>query len=146
MFFQSQAVIQAALDAVLAGPLGIGGTGMVFKLAQTPFTPSATSDPTADFTEANYTGYAPQTVTTALGDRLAGNSWEATLATLAAFSPTGTTVGNVIGGYWVEDIAGAFLGYDVFPIAVPMQSPSDAIQVAARWQQQPASWPNTILP
>jgi hypothetical protein len=142
---QSNACMIAILNKIKTGILLIGAAGFKVKLAQAPFAVNPNSDPTT-FTEATYTGYAAATITAMGGDQQTGNSWESTAGALAAFAPTGTAVGNTIAGYWIEDNTGVLLGYDIFNPQIGMNTPADAINLAIRWQVQPANWPNTLLP
>ena len=145
MFYQSNYALQQQLTHVKTSVLGIGGTGVTIKLAKTGFAPNPDSDPTT-FPEADYTGYAAVTATTMTGISQTGNSFESSADTVASFAPTGSTVGNQIAGYWFEDSAGHLLGYEQISPAIPMTGPLDSIDLVFRWQAQPASWPNTILP
>lgn len=145
MLYESNALLQAQLLAVATDVLLIGAAGFKVRLAQAPFTPNANSVP-GDFTIADYDGYADVTLTTMTGPSQVGSSFEDTASTIAHFAPTGATTPNTIGGYWIESDGGDFLAYEVFPTPIPMQTVLDKINVAIRWQAQPASWPNTLVP
>lgn len=93
-------------------------------LFKSSFTPSV-STTKAEFeeNEADYTGYAEATITAWLAPILAPGAGFMVSSPTTQFT-TGSsdpTVGNVIGGCWVEDSAGAVRLYVVFDQPVPMQ-------------------------
>ncbi len=145
--FQSNAVLKSILDSIKTSILLVGGgAGFKVKLAVAPFAPTPNSVPSTDFTEATFTGYAAVTLTAMAADQFVGNTWESVATTLANFASTGTAVTNSVVGYWLESNTGELLGYDTFTPAIGFNGPGDALNLAVRWQVQPAQWPNTIIP
>jgi hypothetical protein len=146
MFYESNHFLTAVLTEIKTAILLTTGAGFKVKLAQTPFSPNPGSVPSTDFTEADYTGYAAVVLTTMTPNTVTGNSYETTSTTVAVFQPSGTTVANNIGGYWVEDDSGAYLGYEVLPTPIALNGPTTYLSIVPRWLSSPTTWPNTILP
>jgi hypothetical protein len=64
----------------------------------------------ADFTEADYTGYAAQTVTPATWPvYFQGIAQVVAVGPALVFTPTGSTIANIVFGYFVTDTTGTRL-------------------------------------
>lgn len=107
------------------------GTTISVHLYKTAVIPTLDSI-AADFTEADYTGYAA----VAMGGYLL-QYWQSQGAavawptTPALFQPTGSAITNTIYGYWMEFTGspGLFLGAELLPTPIPMASVADQIIV-----------------
>lgn len=103
----------------------------VVKLFKSGFVPTADSV-IGDFddNEADYTGYAPETITAFLDPVAAvGGGFRITAPTVQFALATTPAVGNSIGGYWVELAAGAPVIVMVFDTPASMSAAGDSIQL-----------------
>jgi len=85
----------------------------------------------ADFTEADYTGYAAldaDVVGPVTWDDAAGNAVQSFEG--VHFQPSGTAVTNVIVGWFLFLEAGELLGAEKFPVPISMAGTADAIDFA----------------
>jgi len=106
-----------------AGPLH----GIKLKLYKNPLAPQP-SNLLADFTEADYTGYAESAALTwspAVGD--GSGTWQL-IGSPETWAPTGTTVPNTIYGVYAVDTAGTTLIFsEQFASPVPMAALTDSL-------------------
>lgn len=93
---QIASYLVANLRAVAPAPAKI-------HLIKANFSPSQQSQ-IADFTEADYTGYAAQAASSWLNAAYIGNGkYESLSSAVLAFAPTAATVLDTIYGYWLAD-------------------------------------------
>jgi len=146
MFISSLVANVAAVAALIANMLdGTGPTHSTVKLAQGAFDPTNTSDP-ADFTIADYDGYADVTVAVWEAPHLHPDGTAETVPTaLATFVPTGNTTPNTITGYWMEAADGSYLGGEKFDNPIPMVETTDRINLVVKWQVAPSAWSGTLI-
>lgn len=125
------------------------GTGLSLKvkLAQAPFNPVVTSAP-GDFTEATFTGYVAQAITAFVTPHNdANNQSIAEGSTLALFTGTGVlTTPQDIGGYWVEDSAGEYVGGEAFSAPFHMTGAATPLSFAVAVMANRGVFTATILP
>ena|SRR5882672_3348333 len=147
MFITSQTSSLDGLAAIQAAMLdAISTVHLEIKLAQGSFSPSPTSVPGTDFTEATFDGYAALPVAAFDAAYLtADGSAETIPTTIAHFAPTGTTTPNVIAGYWLVGSNGDYLGGEVFDTPVPLNSPTTALNLILKWQVSPATWSGVLV-
>jgi hypothetical protein len=103
--------------------------GSKMHLFQFGFTPSPTST-LADFEaeEADFDGYAEKTLATWAAPILAGVGY-------MTYAPTQTfawtldvdSVGNQIGGHWLETAGGELIGYTIYDPSIPLQGAGMAV-------------------
>jgi hypothetical protein len=117
------------LNVITAFTDSLSSTGLSVHLYTNNVTPTR-NDTLTTYTEADYTGYAAVNLT---GQNAAvwqsqGSAVQYT-TTQAAFSPTGTTVGNVIYGYYVSMATSpaTLLGAELLPSPVSLGSPADQL-------------------
>lgn len=79
--------------------------------------------------EADYTGYLPLTIT-AWGAAFLSALGAAIQMPNQQFQPTGTAIGNLINGAWVETTGGVLVSIITFPESVPMGAVTDAIPLS----------------
>lgn len=130
MFVQTKAQLIASLTASVAALT----TGYKIRLFTGATVPSVNSV-IGDFTEADFTGYpaggiAPTDFT---GPSFNSQGAAVDYSFVKTFQPTGTAVGNIITGYYLVsgDMSPILLGAERFAAAIPMQSPTDQISIAA---------------
>lgn len=115
----------------LAGITRTALAASILKLFQSSLVPNVnTVKADLDAAEADFTGYAPITLTTW------GAAYISSAGGAAINSPCGqfdtddpTTVANNIGGAWVETAGGLLVIIDAFPDAIPMNAPNMSIPV-----------------
>lgn len=114
-FSESQTKLLADLFTMTQAWETGGGTGIVVHLAKAPLSPNPGSDP-ATFTEADYDGYAAQTIAPPLGAAFAKGTDGAQqyLNSIMSWIPSGTTTVNTIYGYWLVSRAGDYIGAEAF--------------------------------
>jgi len=146
MFVTSQQALIDQINAVKAAVLdATGPVHATVKLAQGAFVPTPTSDPTT-FTEADFTGYASKTVAAYTPASLEPNGASQILSSAVLdWNPTGTTTTNLVTGYWILGGSGDYLGGESFPTPVPMQSPTDVLNLVVVWQVAKSSWSGQLL-
>jgi len=96
----------------------------------------------ASFTEADYTGYAAQTIAdTAWGTPfLAGGTIPTIKGPLSEFRPTGTTVTNVVTGWYLLNAAAdTVIASGLFAAPVSLLSPSTALFMVPEFQLDPSA-------
>jgi hypothetical protein len=101
------------------------------------FTNNVTPSPTsviADFTEADYTGYASQPI-----PGVGAVGWASQGAAVAysgpvIFAPTGTAVTNIIYGYYITDSGSTHLwGAALLPSPYSMTDPTTILNIVTPW-------------
>lgn len=128
MFVQTRQQLVNSLTAAIAA-LTASPTLHLFK---NNFTPTNIST-IADFTEADYTGYAASTVAAWIA--VAWQSQGAAVAYAAGshtFQPSGTTVGNVIYGYYLAsgDMTPHLIGAELLSVPFSLASPLDQLVIS----------------
>ena len=99
-------------------------------LAVAPFAPNPNSDPST-FTEATFTGYAPISIDAWNNAELINGPIAQVLpTTMVSFVPSGTTVTNVIAGYWLEAGDGTYILGETFSAPVPLTGPDTRLNLA----------------
>lgn len=96
-----------ALDALTTA---FNADGVVCRLFQNNHTP-VEGDDISDYTEADFSGYAPVTIGPWDAAAIVSGKAEADATTPCAFANTTGAVGNDIYGYYVTDSGGTFLIY-----------------------------------
>lgn len=114
-----------ALSTRPAAALLTTPTMHLYTARSAPITPQST---VAEFTEANFVGYAAVALTFSAPINLSGNVGIATLATANFIAGVLTSTQNVQ-GYWVDDTAGNFYCAEDFPAPVPITLPGDFVSV-----------------
>jgi hypothetical protein len=135
------------LSAIVATLWSGEGQKWVVHLAVAPFSPSVTSTP-ASFTEAAFTGYESENVTS-FGTPHIGNNGQVLVepTVLAAFNATGTLETPVtILGYWVEDEAGVLVLAEVFATPFQMVGAGTPLSFTLGFALQAGSFSTAILP
>lgn len=102
----------------------------VIKLFQSGFIPTP-DNVVGDYddAEADYTTYAPETITAWLDPVAAvGGGYRITAPTEQFDLAATPTVGNTIGGYWVESAAGDVILVTIFDNPTSMSVAGDSIQ------------------
>lgn len=93
--------------------------------------PPTIGTPLSSFTtaECTFTGYAPITIA-AIGDLVQlGTAWAIVFNQRFDPSPSGVTVGNQVGGWYLVSAAGILYEYGTFSPTRPAQAPGNAIFV-----------------
>lgn len=124
-FPNSFALAQAA---TLQGDLALS----VIKLFRSTFVPTP-ANVVADYdaAEATYTTYAPETITAWLDPVAAvGGGYRITAPTEQFDLAATPAVGNMIGGYWIENAGGDVVLVTIFDAPVSMSVAGDSIQVS----------------
>lgn len=145
-FVVSNAALVAGLQAIIDTVLEVTGPAHTsIKLAVGAFMPGPASTP-ADFTEADFTGYAAKDVTGWTDPQLDPGPASKTLGTnLIEFRPTGTVVTNICTGFWVEGGDGTYLGGQAFDAPIPMGTTLDSIAIVAQWNQGQGTWEMQVI-
>ncbi len=135
-----------ALAALMTSVFGSTPTTVKLKLAKAPFVPGPTLDP-ATITEADYTGYAAQVVSS-FGAAHADGTGQVIFDTFPplAFTPTGTTTANTIYGYYLEDTQGNIAVAGLFPNPVVLNGPLTTLAFALSIPMAPGKPVMTLLP
>lgn len=121
--------------AMLSALAGVAGTlnGVLIALFKNDFAPNQDSL-IADFTEADYTGYARSTAVVWGTPFINVDGVAEMIAPGKQFQPSGTTVANTIYGYYVVDSGGTDLVYsERFATPVPLAGPLDALPIIPRY-------------
>lgn len=121
--------------------------GVIVHLAQTPFTPTPSSDPST-YTEASYTGYTTQHVATwgpahvdSAGNILCNG------LTLPNFVPSGVLITpQTVGGYWIVDELGAYLGGEAFTAPITITGPTTPVTFTVGVPIRTGTFNTDILP
>ena len=103
----------------------------VIKLFKAGFIPTP-ANVVADYDaeEADYSTYAPETITAWLDPVAAiGGGYRITAPTEQFDLATTPAVGNMIGGYWVEEAGGDVVLVTIFDAPVAMTTAGNSIQV-----------------
>jgi hypothetical protein len=102
----------------------------VIKLFKFGFVPTpADLVASYDAQEADYSTYAPETITAFLAPVAAvGGGWRITAPTEQFDLAATPAVGNDIGGYWVETAAGDVVLVTIFDGQVPMSVAGNSVQ------------------
>lgn len=130
MFVTSNAGLLDLVNAAIVNEFLMALGHCTVKLAKAPMTPTVNSVP-ADFTEADYTGYAAIQLDTLGVAHIDKNSQAAAAFTdLAIFVATGTiTPVQNIYGYWLIDSANNYIGAEAFGTPFPMSGPLSPLQL-----------------
>jgi hypothetical protein len=135
-------VLAAAIAAVLNTSVPAHTT---IHLAQQPFTPTSTSDPTT-FTEATFDGYADKTIAAWETQYLNGNTAVTNGTTVLSWVPTGTTTSNTIAGYWLIGGNGDYLGGEAFAAPITVTGPTTPVNLVPRYAVVPPTFAATVIP
>lgn len=143
MFVQSKSQLVASVAAAVAA-LTAGYKVRLFTGTTVPSVNSVIGD----FTEADYTGYtaggvAPSGFT---GESYQSQGAGVDYAFVVTFQPTGSSVGNIITGYYFVsgDMTPILIGAERFAAAIPMQSPTDQISIAVPLSVADAGIPGVV--
>jgi len=110
------------LDAII----GVLGSGLRVRLFKNNFTPAATNV-LADFTEANFTGYAEQTPVYGAAALNGNNNAQATAAALTFTMGTPGTTNTIYGWYEVDGSNGKVLYSERFGSPLSFASAGDNV-------------------
>lgn len=133
----SQGLAEAILAALSTRPstaLLATPTVHLFTAGPSPILPTSK---TTDFTEATFTGYAAVVQSALLGpinlpppDGYGVHAESDFLAT-----PSGSFVGAVIAGYWVDNGSTTFYYGEYFKTPIPIVNPGDFVSLDVIWGQ-----------
>jgi hypothetical protein len=143
MFVPATSWLSAALTAINAALFNHASATYAVHLGQAPFAPTPTSTPSS-FTEADYTGYAALTVDGFVGPYVGSLGYpEQIPVSVISFTPTGTTVANSIGGYWIVDSLGNYVGGEAFSTPIELSGPTTTLSFTPIIQQVP--WATNVI-
>lgn len=127
-FMWARALLNAMLTSLTARPAG--------ALLTTPSVVLYTAGPTpgpnsavADFTEADFSGYAAEPVTPSAAVELGTNSQALVFSALFVATTGSPFVGNVILGYLLTDAAAAYYGGEQFPEPLSISQAGQFLQI-----------------
>jgi hypothetical protein len=144
-FVSSQIALMDVLNAAIANVLtSSGSTHAEVHLAQAPFNPTATSDPTT-FTEATFTGYAMKSVAAWEVAYLSGQSAKTNGTAVLSWTPTDSLMPNSIGGYWIIGGNGDYLGGEAFPVPLNIIGPSTPVNLVPAYGVAPPNFSATVI-
>jgi hypothetical protein len=102
------------------------------RLYQNNTAPNPNMDVT-QFTEATFTGYAAKTgMTWAVGPYYTTAGFAELLDALYTWTPTGTTTSNIVYGWYLTDVSGAWVIGEAFTTPMPMGSLTNVIALVLK--------------
>lgn len=140
------AELQALAALWIAGPLGSIPTPPTVHLAKAPFTPSPGLDP-ATLTEADFHTYAAKTISAWGTVHADANGQQVFINTTPLdWTPTDSVAPNTIYGYWLLDSAGKLVQAETFTTPVPMNGPTNTLQLVIELGINPWRTTAVLLP
>jgi hypothetical protein len=140
---------QGPLDVLAAAIANVLNTSVpahtTIKLAQAPFAPAPTSDPTT-FTEATFDGYASKTISAWEAPYLSAGAAKTNGTAVESWIPTGTTTPNTIAGYWLVAGNGDYLGGEVFATPINVVGPTTPVNLVPAYTVMPPVFTATVIP
>lgn len=124
------ALLNGMLAAILTRPAAALASALklhLFTAGPAPITPQMA---VVDFTEATFTGYAMATIAALAGPIVSPSGSCEGLFANGSFVATGSTVGNTILGYWIDDGASNIFLAEYFPTPIPIVAAGNFIDLA----------------